>query len=313
MGHVFISYAREDRERVSALASALESAGISVWLDDRLVAGSHFDTAIEEALAQARAVVVAWSPASVASRWVRAEAGDGLDRGILVPVKIEPTQTPLEFRRVQTVDLSDWSGEPTHEEFVKLMAALKPELAAKPRSAKKPGPPVASTAAKPAADGLTAELVQASRLFGTLKIIVRSGNDSVVIHHKTRAGLGQEVFVDGESVSKGSYGSFQEYHRFPLQLGGSEHIAELILYGRLAFGIHRFRLRVDGQDLLNETLAWKGDVAVFIGITVLGLGFMTLVEPWKVMGERTFDILYWGGLVLIILGGWIAHRRSRRS
>jgi len=72
VGHVFISYAREDRGKVATLASALEQRGVSVWLDDRLPTGSEFDTAIEDALAEATKVVVVWSPASAASRWVRA-------------------------------------------------------------------------------------------------------------------------------------------------------------------------------------------------------------------------------------------------
>ena len=125
MGHTFISYARHNAEKVGALASALESAGVQVWLDERLTAGSHFDTEIETALAKATSVLVAWTPASIGSHWVRAEAGDGLERGILLPVLLEPVKPPLEFRRVQTIDLSSWKGGCNEDKFLQLLAAIK--------------------------------------------------------------------------------------------------------------------------------------------------------------------------------------------
>src|SRR5262245_29327324 len=88
--------------------------------------GEQFDSVGEEAIATARKVVVVWSGASIGSRWVKAEAGEGLDRGILVPVLKERVQIPLEFRRVQAADLSDWSGDEGHKELKKLIAALNP-------------------------------------------------------------------------------------------------------------------------------------------------------------------------------------------
>lgn len=103
----------------------MESAGIEVWLDERLTAGSHFDTEIETALVEATSVLVAWTPASISSHWVRAEAGDGLERGILLPVLLEPVKPPLEFRRVQTIDLSSWQGGCNEEKFLQLISAIK--------------------------------------------------------------------------------------------------------------------------------------------------------------------------------------------
>lgn len=129
---MFISYAREDRANVSALAAALEQHGLSVWMDARLTPGDHFDLAIEEALAAADKVLVAWSQSSFASRWVRAEAGDGLERGILVPVLLEATAIPLEFRRVQTVDMTDWNHDTHSDTFKLLLRALAPKTDIRP-------------------------------------------------------------------------------------------------------------------------------------------------------------------------------------
>jgi adenylate cyclase len=72
---VFISYARIDRPFARRLADALEARGWSVWWDHRsLRGGQHFDRVIEEAIRDARVVVVVWSKASFESGWVRDEA-----------------------------------------------------------------------------------------------------------------------------------------------------------------------------------------------------------------------------------------------
>src|SRR5262245_45440410 len=108
MADIFISYAREDRERVLPLADALSAHGWSVWWDREIQAGKAFDEVIASALADARCVVVVWSRQSVASNWVRDEAEEGRRRGILIPVLFDETHPPLGFGRIQFVDLSDW-------------------------------------------------------------------------------------------------------------------------------------------------------------------------------------------------------------
>ena len=68
MADVFISYAREDAASARRFARGFESSGLSVWWDDALRSGEAFDESIERALREASAVVVLWSPNSVASR-----------------------------------------------------------------------------------------------------------------------------------------------------------------------------------------------------------------------------------------------------
>ena len=53
-GHIFLSYAADDRETARRLAEYLESRGWSVWWDRKIPAGSVYPEAIEEALRLAR-------------------------------------------------------------------------------------------------------------------------------------------------------------------------------------------------------------------------------------------------------------------
>ena len=108
MAEIFISYARADQARVARLVAALQANGWSVWWDAEVSPGKEFDDVISAALECAKAVLVVWTPTSVASRWVRGEARIGADRGILVPVRFDGAQLPIDARAIHTIDLDDW-------------------------------------------------------------------------------------------------------------------------------------------------------------------------------------------------------------
>jgi TolB-like protein len=108
---VFLSYSREDQPTARRFADALQREGFSVWWDQALDAGESFDKVTEQALKEARAVVVLWSKHSVDSRWVRAEATQADRFGTLVPVTIEQCDRPIMFELTHTAELSGWSGD----------------------------------------------------------------------------------------------------------------------------------------------------------------------------------------------------------
>jgi len=124
MADVFISYAREDRESAERLAKAFAARGWSVWWDREILAGRHFDEAIERELALARCVVVLWSMHSIGSEWVKNEAADGAERDVLVPASLDRLRPPLEFRRRQSADLTGWTGDDEHMGFEGLCDAV---------------------------------------------------------------------------------------------------------------------------------------------------------------------------------------------
>lgn len=129
MADVFISHAAEDREHAARLAEALAARGWSVWWDRRIVAGQVYDQAIEQALEEAKSIVVLWSGHSVASEWVRNEAAVGMQKGVLVPALIGGVKPPLAFRRRQTADLSGWDGGGPHQGFQALCEGIAALLA----------------------------------------------------------------------------------------------------------------------------------------------------------------------------------------
>src|SRR5262245_50697420 len=111
---VFVSYASVDRERARALSEVLADRGLSVWWDRTIAPGRVFDEVIQEELNAAKCVVVLWSPASVKSNWVKTEAAEAAARGILVPVSVQDVALPIEFKRIQAANLTDWHGERDH-------------------------------------------------------------------------------------------------------------------------------------------------------------------------------------------------------
>ncbi len=125
MADIFLSYSRTDKPRVAPLVAALEAQGWSVWWDTELAPGEEFDQVTAAELKQCKAVVVVWTPTSVVSRWVRGEARVGADRGVLVPVRFENAEMPIDVRAIHTTDMDAWNGDAKSPAFNRLAQSLK--------------------------------------------------------------------------------------------------------------------------------------------------------------------------------------------
>ncbi|HEX8148841.1 MAG TPA: TIR domain-containing protein [Pyrinomonadaceae bacterium] len=150
MSDIFVSYDNEDRDRVRSLVRALEGEGWSVWWDRHIPAGKNFDDVIEQAIGEARCVLVVWTVQSVLSRWVKTEASDGAERGVLIPVLLDDVRPPFEFRRLQAARLVGWAGEADHEGYVALLNSLA-DLLGEPHKPAPPPPQPAREKTPPAA------------------------------------------------------------------------------------------------------------------------------------------------------------------
>src|SRR5262245_57810416 len=129
MADIFISYKREDRDRVEPFAHALEREGFSVWWDADLLIGSSYSSSIKSQLNEARAVIPVWTSLSVQSEWVQEEATQGKRRGVLFPIRFDNVDPPIGFTMVETADLSGWREDHRdHPEWSRLLEQLRAKL-----------------------------------------------------------------------------------------------------------------------------------------------------------------------------------------
>lgn len=106
MTDVLISYARRDRGIAARLAACLEERGLkAVWDVAELPEGALMASA-RQRVAQAPAVVVLWSEASLDSAWVGDEASAAVARNAHVAVLLGGAQSPIPAQA--SVDLADW-------------------------------------------------------------------------------------------------------------------------------------------------------------------------------------------------------------
>lgn len=110
MADIFVSYAREDGDRVAPLVDLLEAYGCSVWWDRRLAPGADFEREIDLALAEASCVIVALTQHAPESTWIRAESATGQGHGRVIPVLLDDVVIPLSLRAIHFADLRGWSG-----------------------------------------------------------------------------------------------------------------------------------------------------------------------------------------------------------
>jgi hypothetical protein len=121
---IFLSYARGDRPTAERLAEIFRGNFWTVWTDSSLQAGEYWDDKIAAALREAKCVVVLWSEASVQSHWVRSEAEEARQRGVLAPARIDKVSLPYGYARLHTADLSDWRGSEQHGGLSELIAGV---------------------------------------------------------------------------------------------------------------------------------------------------------------------------------------------
>ncbi len=133
MAHIFISYAKEDRDQAADVAGALESLGWQVFWDRPIPPGKLWAKAIKEGIEAADCMLVLWSKSSVESEFVLAEAEEGRKREILIPVLIEDAEIPYPFGQRQAGSLVDWREDPSHPGFKQLIEAITAIMRRPPR------------------------------------------------------------------------------------------------------------------------------------------------------------------------------------
>jgi hypothetical protein len=117
---IFLSYAREDREKVESLYQALSEAGFKPWMDTRdILPGEQWRSSIQRAVRGSDFFLACLSRNSVGKRgWIQREVREALDTWqemldsdiYLIPVRLEDCDAPDRLRDFQWVDLFEEDG-----------------------------------------------------------------------------------------------------------------------------------------------------------------------------------------------------------
>lgn len=129
MARIFLSYKREERDRVRAIVAALEAKGHTVWWDPHLdPRDTAYPLQIKREIDAADACIVAWSKLSVASDFVVSEAEMARAQKKLVCVRLDhDCMPPPPFNTMQLIDLSDWHGDAGNPEWKRVLGAVSGE------------------------------------------------------------------------------------------------------------------------------------------------------------------------------------------
>src|SRR5262249_39059237 len=130
--------------------------------------------------------------ASVASRWVRGEAREGAERKVLVPVRFDKAELPIDVRALQTIDLdgNDIARHPCLPDLLRAVGAIiahhrqQPAPAATPVIAARSGRvsvcvlPFANMSGDPEqeyfSDGITEDIITDLSKVSALSVISRN-------------------------------------------------------------------------------------------------------------------------------------------
>lgn len=131
MADVFVSYKRDDRDRIAPIIEKLEAANLSVWWDRNTAPGASWKLTLAKELEKSVCVVVVWSSASVSagkyvSNWVSAEVALAKERKkVLLPVLLDSGHVARDERELQYADLTDWPSKTADKQLSILIDTIK--------------------------------------------------------------------------------------------------------------------------------------------------------------------------------------------
>ncbi|HLQ13530.1 MAG TPA: tetratricopeptide repeat protein [Steroidobacteraceae bacterium] len=251
---VFVSYSREDNDKVLALTAKLRAAGVPLWMDVRSIDGAAmWGEEIVNALDKAKVLLLMVSESAVRSHNVTKEVLLASERkGHILPVDLEPTQIPagLKYPLAGIQHIEYYHGSPD-EHLQAILRALervgvtitKPRR--EPIATAETGAPSATTpaqagkSAEPAiesgalavlpfdnissdtdasyfSDGLTEELIARLSLVNEIELVSRWASMQFKDAKKDLKAIGREL--GARYIVGGSVRKFQDSVRITVQL-----------------------------------------------------------------------------------------------
>ncbi len=123
---VFVSYSRQDNDRVLELTGQLRAAGVRLWMDVRNIDGAAmWGEEIVNAVAKSKVLLLLVSKTAVASQNVLKEVLLASERkGHILPVHLEPTEIPgsLKYALAGIQHIEFFRGDPDAQ--LKAVSAL---------------------------------------------------------------------------------------------------------------------------------------------------------------------------------------------
>jgi formylglycine-generating enzyme required for sulfatase activity len=125
MGHIFISYSHKDIGYAQKLVKALDQAGFSPWVDERLDYGSQWPLELQEHLDTCEAFIVLMTPSSLVSEWVQSELSRAKRKNKpIFPLLLDGDETWLSVESTQYLDVR--GGILPSEKFYQELAGITP-------------------------------------------------------------------------------------------------------------------------------------------------------------------------------------------
>jgi TolB-like protein/Flp pilus assembly protein TadD len=246
---VFVSYSRDDADRVLELAAKLRAAGVSLWIDQGGIdAASLWSEQIVNALESAKVLLLMVTESAVHSHNVAKEVVLVSERkGHILPVHLEPTLIPpaLKYQLAGIQHVEYFKGgdcDASLKAIVRSLERIGVEFAA-PQQKKAPAPAAdpGAAAARPAAsgergalavmpfdnispdqetdyfsDGLTEELIARLSIVSEIELISRWASKQLKERKHDVHAIGAELgarYIVGGSVRR-----FQDSVRITVQL-----------------------------------------------------------------------------------------------
>ena len=243
---VFVSYSREDKERVLSLVSQLRASGVSVWIDQGGIDGAtQWGEVIVNALDGAKVLLLMVSESAVRSHNVLKEVVLVSERkGNILPVLLEPTTIPpgLKYPLAGIQQIELFQGEPRQQldAVVRSLQRLGVPVAPPPAASEsKPATRPSAAGTEPAAasnvlavlpfenlspdpetdyfsDGLTEELIARLSLVSEIELVSRWASMQYKGQKQDIRQIGTELgtrYIVGGSVRR-----FQDSVRITVQL-----------------------------------------------------------------------------------------------
>jgi TolB-like protein/Flp pilus assembly protein TadD len=256
---VFVSYSRQDNDKVQALTGRLRAAGVRLWMDVRNIDGAAmWGEEIVNAVANSKVLLLLVSKTSVNSQNVVKEVLLASERkGHILPVDLEPTEIPgsLKYALAGIQHVEYFRGNPDDQMQAILRSLERLGVAVSSPHTAAPEPPATTgpVAAAPNADSLKASGALAVLPFDNISADQNADyfSDGLTEELIARLSLVKEIELVSRWASMQYKGTRKDLKAVGLELG-----ARYIIGGSVRKAQESVRITVQLVDVVTNRQVW---------------------------------------------------------